>query len=137
MSAVFQVSDYYKLLALHKALIHAKFARHPIDPIISGSPFIAEMAEQIVSTLAAMEIERGYPERAEGWKMRIDPNGEIWQIALSRIFIEKWVFDKWNSWPFEEKKNLAKRLISPFMVDDDLLLKFIQDADQKMKEQKE
>lgn len=135
MTAVFQVSDYYKLLALHKALMHAKFARHPIDPIISGSPFIAEMAEQIVSTLAAMEIERGYPERSKDWKMRVDPDGEIWQIALSRIFTQKWVSDKWKSWPLGEKKNFAKLLICPFMIDDDLLLKFIQDADQKMQEQ--
>lgn len=137
MGVVFQISDYYKLLALHRALMQAKFARNPIDPVISGSPFIAEMAEQIVNTLVAMEVERGYPERAEAWKIRIDPNGELWQIALSRISsADETTFAAWGKWSFEEKKHYAKILISPFIADDGLLQKFVQEADQNIMQSK-
>ena len=126
MSAIFQVTDYYKLMALHKALMQAKFARHPVDPIISGSPLIADMANQIVETLAQMEIERGQPERAQDWKFRIDPSGEVWQIALSRINPNE---KMWQKWTLEEKKQFCALLLSPFEFDEELLLEFVRQAD--------
>jgi hypothetical protein len=129
MSAIFQVTDYYKLLALHKALIHTKFARQPTEPIISGSPFIAEMANQIVETLAQMEIERGHPERAQDWRIKIDPTGEVWDIALSRINLTDKV---WQKWTLDEKKHFARLLLSPFEYDEQLLLEFIRQADERV-----
>jgi hypothetical protein len=130
MTALFQVNDYFKLIALHKALMHAKFARNPIDPIISGSLYIAEIANQIVETLAQMEIERGYPERAQDWKMRIDPSGEVWQIALSRITNADTIWVKLN---LDEKTQFARLLLSPFEYDDSLLQKFAQQVDERLK----
>lgn len=128
MNAVFQITDYYQLIALHKALIQAKFARDPIDPIISGSPLIAETANQIIATLIQMEIDRGNPKGAEIWKIKIDPSGEMWQIALSRISL----YDRiWQKWTPEEKKYYARLLLSPFFFDDDLLEEFVRQADER------
>jgi hypothetical protein len=128
MNAVFQITDYYQLIALHKALIHAKFARKPIDPIISGSPLIADIANQIIETLIQMEIERGNPKAAENWKIKIDPSGEMWQIALSRVSPDDKVWQKWTQ---EEKEYYARLLLSPFLFDDNLLLEFVRQVHER------
>lgn len=87
MNATFQVSDYHKLLSLHRALMEAKFAEQPNDPDISGSCFVSEMADQVVETLIAMEKERGYSENAARWSewRKISESRREWRIALDRL----------------------------------------------------
>lgn len=127
MSTVFQIQDYYSLLALHKALMQIKFAPNPLDPVLSGSPLIAETMKQIVEVLAEMEIERGQPRAAEMWRnLKINPSENLWRIALERVGRD----GPWLIWSIDKKREFATILLSPFKVDDDLLNNFIQQADQ-------
>ncbi|MCQ3932462.1 MAG: hypothetical protein DPW16_18590 [Chloroflexi bacterium] len=126
MGVIFQVSDYYKLLALYKALMLVKFSKNPADPVLVGSPFIAEMLREIVASLAQMEIQRGHPQQAELWKaLKLDPAKETWQSMLEYARIS----DLWQQWTFDEKLEYAKILLSPFEVTDALLAKFVVEVD--------
>lgn len=126
MGAVFQVSDYYKLLALYKALMLVKFSQNPIDPVLVGSPYIAEMLTETVASLAQMEIERGHPQEAEQWKtLRIDSKGKTWHLMLEHARTS----DLWQQWSSDEKMKYAQILLSPFETTDDLLAKFVAEVD--------
>lgn len=60
----FELSDYYDLLNLHKALMEAKFHDNPDNEYISGSPIIAKIMNEIVDILAEID-----PYANEGdWK---------------------------------------------------------------------
>ena len=47
----FELSDYYDLLNLHKALMEAKFHDNPDNEYISGSPIIAKIMNEIVEKI--------------------------------------------------------------------------------------
>ena len=51
----FELSDYYDLLNLHKALMEAKFHDNPDNEYISGSPIIAKIMNEIVDILAEID----------------------------------------------------------------------------------
>jgi hypothetical protein len=126
MSTVFQISDYYQLRALFRALMAAKFSRDSVAPELMGSPLLAEVADQITRVLAKMEIERGRPEGAENWEMTIVPNSEKWLILLKHIEVN---VSNWKSWSLAEKRYYAEILMSPFKVDNDLVTLLIDQAD--------
>ena len=127
MNTIFQVNDYYKLLSLHRALMEAKFAEQPNDPDISGSRFVAEMADQVIEMLITMEKERGHSEKAARWSewRKISESRREWQIALDRLRTCR----SWEKWSVIEKTDYAKILFSPLTVDDELLKVFIRKGD--------
>lgn len=129
MAAVFQLSNYLKLLALHKAVLKAKFTATPDDILIAGSSLVAEIAEQIVEILIQMEEEQGEPNAAQRWNnwRNLDPSRDEWKIVLAYIPL----CEKWSQWPSEKKKEFAKTLFSPFYVNDNLLEDFIIQADRQ------
>ena len=54
----FELSNYYDLLNLHKALMEAKFHDNPDNKYIAGSPIIAKIINEIVDILAEIDPER-------------------------------------------------------------------------------
>ena len=56
-----QVNDYYSLLNLHKILLEAKFHPNPENPLVAGSPFLADLYGEVVSLLLQSE-------KASDWK---------------------------------------------------------------------
>ena len=44
---IFEICDYYDLLNLHKALLEAKFHLNPDNELVSLSPVIAKISNQI------------------------------------------------------------------------------------------
>ena len=122
MAKSLEIAEYYELVALHKALHVARFSRDPMIPWLSGSPYLADIANRIVNTLANMEVERGKPERAKNWQMRIDPNGEVWRIAVNNAAVDS---DIWNSQTHQQKVDLARIFLSPFTFTDEMIELFI------------
>jgi hypothetical protein len=128
MSEKFEITEYYELVALHRALHVARFAREPLVPALPGSPFLAAIAKRVVETLAEMEIKRGKPERASDWQIKIDPSGEVWQIAVRNAALEP---EFWNRCTNQEKTGLAHTFLSPFVVTDETVIKFIEQVDEQ------
>ena len=128
MSLSLQISDYYELLALHRALMEAKFTPEPWDPIVPGSPYIAKIANQVVDMLTEIE-DRQKPESNEehNWRAwrKIDPTRREWQISLERAR----KLTKWTQWSFEHKKDMVTIFLSPFTVGENLIITFIEQAE--------
>lgn len=63
-------NDYYELLALHKALIEAKFNIDPQNESIAGSPIIADICNKVVDELSSMEEDKssGGREKWSEWR---------------------------------------------------------------------
>ena len=67
------VKDKYELQALHKALMGVKFHPEPVDPIVQGSPMIADFMNQVVDELekinwvTAGDIKYRGLEYKNGW----------------------------------------------------------------------
>jgi hypothetical protein len=130
MTKRFEIIDYYELVALHKALHVARFAREQLVPALPGSPYLATIAKRVVETLAEMEIIRGKPERAKNWFVNIDPTGEVWQIAVRNAASEP---EMWSRQTHAEKLSLAQIYLSPFIFTDEVLEMFVQQVDNQIK----
>jgi hypothetical protein len=130
MTKKLEITDYYELVALHKALHVARFGRELLVPALPGSPYLADIAKRVVKTLAEMEFMRGKPERANDWLVKIDQTGEIWQIAVRNAAVEP---DLWESLTHQEKLSLAQIYLSPFTYTPEMLEKFVQQVDVQTK----
>jgi hypothetical protein len=130
MTKKLEITEYYELVALHKALHVARFGREQLVPALPGSPYLADIAKRVVETLAEMEVMRGKPERANDWLVKIDQTGEIWQIAVRNAAVEP---DLWNRRTHQEKLSLAQIYLSPFIYTAEMLEKFVQQVDVQTK----
>ena len=126
MAKSLEISDYYELVALYRALRMFKFSRNPMDDRIVGSPFLANIANRTVEVLNEMEVERGTTERAN-WAEPIIPNSEIWQIAVRNAADSNDGY--WRNFSPEQKREFAAVLLSPFSFTDDMLANFVVDVD--------
>lgn len=131
MKISLEITEYYELVALHKALRVARFARNPMIPALSGSPYLADIARRVVDTLSAMEVERGRPDQRENWQIAIDPDGEIWQIAVRNAAEHP---DFWREQTHEKKIEIARIYLSPFVLTDQLLENFVHQVDKVISE---
>lgn len=50
----FKIGDYYELLALHKALLEAKFHQEPNNIEVCFSPIVAKLSNEIVDACKAL-----------------------------------------------------------------------------------
>ncbi|WP_432664634.1 hypothetical protein R9X47_00150 [Wukongibacter baidiensis] len=69
------ISGHFELLALHKALMEAKFHTYPENLLISGSPFIADICNRVVDALTEVESQKN-PSKREGWTQWRDVKNE-------------------------------------------------------------
>lgn len=122
-SNVFSVSDYYELLALHRALLESQFCDVPNDMDVSASPIVAKLHKQLLATLVDVEVERKGVDAKIAWTewLKIDAERREWKVALKRAKHER----LWNEWDYDAKKNYVYDLLSPFELDDNLVDKFI------------
>lgn len=122
------ITEYYELVALHRALRATKFVREVPIPELPGSPFLADISRRVVETLAQMEVERGKPERAADWQIPIGEDSEVWRIAVRNAAIKP---DSWNKQTHEEKVNRARIHLSPFVFTDEMVETFIRQVDEQ------
>lgn len=75
--------DYYELLALHKALIEAKFNIDPQNELIAGSPIIARICNRVLDELIKMEEDKRLDGKkwSEWRKIKVGTlrTNEFWQ----------------------------------------------------------
>jgi hypothetical protein len=125
MTFSLKFDDYYRLLALHRALMEAKFCEVPNDLPVSGSPFVAEVANEVVEALSLWKKAEG----DSGWEewRRIDPSRREWRIAVLRAASG----ESWAKLDQTTKEKLGRNLLSPFTFDDALLADFIKAVDRE------
>jgi len=122
-SKIFNVSDYYELLALHRALLESQFCDEPNDMDVSASPLVAKLHKQLLETLVDVEVERNGVEAKIAWAewLEIDVERREWKVALKRAKGER----LWAEWNYDAKRAYVYDLLSPFAVDDKLVGEFI------------
>jgi hypothetical protein len=104
------VDDPYELLALHRALLEAKFAREPEDRDIAGSLLVAALANRVVTELARSEPGWAEWRRAEKHPARVD--------VVKRRIREA---SMWASWSRQERATYVNTLLSPLEASEALL----------------
>jgi hypothetical protein len=109
------VSDYYELLALLRAVMEAKFGESSNDTEIVASPHLANVANRIVDSLITIEKQRGdYLEsKWQVWR-RIDSTRREWKLMRKRLRI----VEQWKTWSIEERGRFLDYLLSPLTLAD-------------------
>ncbi len=127
--AELKLSDYYDVYALHRALLEAKFTVTPRDADVQGSPYIARVANRVMDTLIQMERNLGREEYARAWESKRQMNPDLfpdyWNAALRGV---KGIRD-WLNWSEAQKKDYAAILLGPFVAADDVMQRFLKEAD--------
>lgn len=125
-----EIKDYYTLIALHRALFVTRFAENPVIPELSGSPFLAKVANEIVEILSQMEIEKGRPERANNWRLNIKQGEGLWLNIVGKVSENS---EKWRNFSYQQKREIAYNYLSPFILDEDVINNFVNDVDKAVK----
>ena len=112
--------DYYGLINLHKALLEAKFHTMPDNELVAGSPLIADLYIQVRDLL--MESDTG-----SGWKdwfqLSNRPDRKEQAIILMRR-------DRvWNKATYDEKSEIARAFLAPFIFSEEELENVIAKVD--------
>lgn len=82
------IEDYWELLALHKAIMDAKFANRANQEMLT-SPVLASAAKKVLRALIDAERKKGGDMKAANWEAwkKIDENRNEWNKLVE--FIEK------------------------------------------------
>ncbi|WP_417432009.1 hypothetical protein [Kiloniella sp.] len=121
-----EITEYTELLALHKALLEAKFCALPSNPDVALSPVVSNLHQKIINQLIKYEIEVGGVEAKSKWDewLLISPQRLEWRAAVKRA-AEK---IDWDDLPLNEKEKYSKILVVPFFLDNEELGIFIDHA---------
>ena len=123
----FELTEYYDLLNLHKALLEAKFHKDPDNKYVAGSPIIANICNTLIEKLANYDKStKGF----EGWTE--------WRNIEHQDFYRKRIIDNilnygnWDELTYEEKFEMVKNNMSPFCGSNDEIDKIISTIDKKV-----
>lgn len=105
------VDDRHELLALHRALLEAKFVRDPEDRDVAGSPLVAAIASRVVEELAATDPAWDEWRQAEKHPARVD-------VVKRRL---REIGGKWQAWSHQEREAYVAILLSPLVASEALL----------------
>jgi hypothetical protein len=124
-----QILEFDELHALHRALVEARFSEHVTDTALCGSPFVASVANRVFAALIEAEREAGNADRARQWELwrQVTPDRREWIVSLSRITPD----GLRRRWSIDQKKEFVELLLSPFTLTDDLLERFVAEADRR------
>ena len=116
------VDDLSELVALDKALREAKFSQMPRDPAIAMSPIVADLSRRVRGALNLRLLGAPDPAEREG---QIRPTWPEWRSSIQRAQES----DQWRTWTRARKLDVARDLLSPFGVADELLQEFVDAVD--------
>jgi len=123
----FELTAYYDLLNLHKALLEAKFHKDPENPYVAGSPIIANICNTLIETLAEYDTStKGFEDWTE-WR-----NIEHQDFYRERIIDNILNDGNWGERTYEEKLAVVKNNMSPFCGSNDEIDKMISAVDKKL-----
>lgn len=133
MSPIFQddPDNLYKLMAIHKALMVAKWANPPFVLEIPGSPFIAEALNEITKLIDQIETNRGKPERAFWSGNKMETFSARWEATL-KLAVPNPIPEHFRRWWLnaseEERVADVHILFSPFEPDEEQIRLFIDEV---------
>lgn len=107
----FEITDYYELLNLHKALLEARFHEGLDNKYLAGSPIIANIHKRIINNLISMDMNRKGNESWSDW-IKICNRKDYMQRAVENII----KFEAWDN--DTDKYEIVKTYISPFIATD-------------------
>lgn len=119
-----EITDYYELLNLHKALLEAKFHRNPDNAYVAGSPIISKLCNEIVSLLAQYDVIRKGKEDWTAWRQLY--NQEYYKERAIDGIIK---FGGWEKLKCSEKSDRILNYISPFVCTEDEIASIIKEID--------
>lgn len=120
------ISDYYELLALHKALIEAKFHTEPENLLISGSPYIADICNKVVQALIEIETQKDASKQNRWMEwLNIKNQKTFWNRAIK--YAQE--FNLWDRMNNNEKKKYVMCLLAPFKFNEEDIVRFISEVD--------
>jgi hypothetical protein len=111
-----------EIWALYACLLEAKFSGDWHDSDIPAGPLVAAVAERLVDALQKSG-RFGDNEAWRAWR-ELTPQRREWQAAVSYVRYRA----EWLDAADDERKEYARRLLSPFRVSEEMLLRFIADA---------
>lgn len=117
-----QVDDLAELVALDKVLREAKFGTAPVDATIAASPIVADLSRRVRDAINVQTY--GAPNPVDREDM-IRPEWREWAAsvqAANRL-------TSWHAWTYETKTEVARDLLSPFGLSDQILALFIDEVD--------
>lgn len=126
----FKIGDYYELLALHKALLEAKFHQEPNNIEVCFSPIVAKLSNEIVDALTNFNIEK--KKLWEDWR-KLENHSDFRNIALMNACS----YSYWLKLNYCGKVDACKALLSPFLTTQNDIELFIEEVEQKMEEKNE
>lgn len=107
-----EISDSVTLNALTRALVAAKFQLDPVDRDVPGSTLLAELANRVAETCAAVLVEEGRmsPERAERWR---EPSQHLHALECVRARIRE--CQPWGGWTADQRTGYVETLLAPYL----------------------
>lgn len=116
---VFSIDSYDELMALHRALMEAKFSESPNDPAIQGSSLLSSMADRVVEALITMEVSKeGELSRAKWQQWRLlTPARREYKIVQAKLRSES----AWKNWSSSAQVKYVKDLISPLQASEEII----------------
>ena len=125
MSALFEVSDKYELLALHRALFEAKQHPDPEDRDVVGSPFVANLSLRVVDALAELDEPPTFGPSWRDWQ-RAEKHEH--RLPLVRSRIEECA--PWSKWDADQKQEYVRTLLAPLVAESSTLSDLVAHGDQ-------
>ena len=113
MSSLFTVEDEFELLALHRALYCAKFDEDSSAPELSASPFVAAMAERVVTALQQLHSQGGGPGDWAEWR-----RAEVHPAEMNLVHRRIAECTVWSSWSLPQRREYVRLLLSPLIATD-------------------
>ena len=119
MSLIFD-RDYYKALALHKAMLEVKFYTELEDKTILGSPFISETVEDNLSFIIESLEKKGDFLGVEEWGegRNLSKDRREWDLLKKRLYSVDYEWSKFNK---SKKIEIIKIFSAPFRLSKDLV----------------
>ena len=111
-----EIDDYWELLALHKAIMAAKFNTDGTSEFLT-SPFLAEAARKVLSALITAEVKRSGVEKKAAWEewKKIDINRNEWKILIATIMGNT----RYKTLNDDDFKREVSDIISPLEITDE------------------
>jgi len=127
MENLFEITDYYELLALHRALHEAKFCKESSDFDMKGSRFVADLSNRVADGLISYYSQNGNAtevERWASWRRKTIRKGDWrWDIAMNDVVRDR---ELWQQMDENDKIEYTKILFSPYILTKDLIEEFME-----------
>lgn len=113
-----EITDYYVMLGLHRALLEAKFHQNPDNVEVSLSPIIADFCNELADNLTKMD------GRWDNWR-KLENQSFYRERAVSNALRD----NRWSKMSREEKVKITKNILSPFKATEEEIECFIREVD--------